>query len=175
MTGVEQGISSQTLKPEPETICADNEPSGSACTSIWRLSQHTSEVSVISGGLNGGSVSVSVDSMFLVGQMYLNTLLCNQIQGMVSMAELFSTGLLFGSTRGTLFACAGLINAVYNVISTCNKMTLLYQCYYEYILDDSVENEKAMVEAIKECYKYGILDILRDGVSGIGTWYALYW
>ncbi len=129
---------------------------------------------MISGGLNGGSVSVSVDSMFLVGQMYLNTLLCNQIQGMVSMAELFSTGLLFGSTAGTLCACAGLIYAVYNVISTCNKMTLLYQCYYEYILDDSEENEKAMMEAINQCYNYNIWNAIGDGISGAGTWYALY-
>lgn len=60
-----------------------------------------------------------------------------------------------------------------DVIFTCNKMTLLYQSYYDYILNDSVENEKAVLEAIKECYGYGFWDAIRDGVSGFGQWYAV--
>ena len=129
---------------------------------------------MISGGLNGGAVAASVDTMFLVSQMYLNTILCDQIQGIVSMAELFSTALLFGGSLGMLAAYLGLANAVYNVISTCNKMTKLFNSYYDYILDDSVDNEQAIIKAIKECYGYGFFDAVRDGVSGFGQWYAAF-
>lgn len=71
------------------------------------------------------------------------------------MAELFSTALLFGGSLGMLAAYLGLANAVYNVISTCKKMTKLFNSYYDYILDDSVDNEQAIIKAIKECYGYG--------------------
>ena len=47
---------------EQARTCANNGQSGSACTSIWRLSRHTSRNSarVISGGLNGGEVPMEL-------------------------------------------------------------------------------------------------------------------
>ena len=118
MTGQEPVILSWTQAEQAHT-CANNEPSGSACASIWRLSRHTSRNSarVISGGLNGGEVPLGLTLEVLVASI-------------LAVVTLVAFIVILIEALPVAIAAVGITAAVLlNMI----LMYQMYDAYYDYI------------------------------------------
>lgn len=124
---------------------------------------------MISGGLNGGSVSEYIDSGFIVSEMYLSYSLVSTMESIVSIVEMMSLGL-----GGAILGCAYLMYTTKQIVDMCNNLYNLMVAYYDYILDDSYENTQAFLAVMYEIFMKDFFSdlIINSGFSAMQWFYV---
>lgn len=130
---------------------------------------------MISGGLNGGSLSEIVDMSFIYGTMAAEYAITLAFSSIVSAVEEICQGLVFGSPLSFLFGAVNIISAVNTMVTMCNFLTELTEQYYDYVMSGGEESLGIeMMKTINKVLSDYCKDTGRDNIFGV-IYYLLKW